>query len=170
MKQSSLLRIDKRSSSQSLQPLSYEMPQEESWRASESGTEDTVFLSDEALLSQILLDSLIEEAAPSSSPPRDHLERRDEEGSIYSEVSMATIRTRRDENGRRYGSEAARNSSNSGTLHDVEGTQSSGNSSDGMEQTQVVVAAPQQGSERVDDGGLHWTKEGGAETAWWARP
>jgi hypothetical protein len=147
------------------------MTHEENWRASDSGSDDALFLSDEALLSQILLHTLIREAAPSSSPPQHLLQRRDGTGSIYSEISMATIRTRRDENGRRYGSEEARYSSNSGNLQDVVGLESSDGCRDDMEQTQQtqVVVAPQQGNGGADDGGLQSAKEGGVEAAWWAR-
>jgi hypothetical protein len=99
--------ISKSASSQSLQPLSGEMSPDRNWRVSGSGSEDASFLCEEAFLSQILLHSLIRDATPSSSPPC-LSERRDEECSVYSDASITAIRTRRDENGRRYGSEEAR--------------------------------------------------------------
>ncbi|KAF8588657.1 hypothetical protein K439DRAFT_578180 [Ramaria rubella] len=81
------------------------------WRASDSGSEDALFLSDEALLSQILLHSLTLEADPSPSASLVHqfLDEQNEASSVSSDsISITTIRTRRDENGRRYASEESR--------------------------------------------------------------
>ena len=82
-----------------MQPLSSD--QHRCWRSG-SGSEDALFLSDEALLSQILLHSLTMEAA-GAPPPK-------EDGCSTCSGSIVTVRTRRDEDGRRYASEQVRHS------------------------------------------------------------
>ncbi|KAF8527787.1 hypothetical protein JB92DRAFT_3139788 [Gautieria morchelliformis] len=162
-KQASSLGISTRASSQSLQSISGEMPHEGNRHASGSGSEGASLLCDEAFLSQILLHSLIRDATPSSSPPR-LSERCDEAGSVYSEPSITAIRIRRDENGRRYGSEEARYSDSA--MQEIEETKLQVHRDD-LGRAQSVLTS-QEGNEEDDNIELQ-SSDLQVDTALWGR-
>ena len=97
---------------------------------------------------------------------------RDGESSIYSDVSVTTIRTRHDENGQRHGSEDARYSNS--TTQEIEELESlnchrGDKELGGYEEPAQTAVTPQESSGFEHIELQPPAKEGGGNIAWWTR-